>query len=272
MAFELLKIHCMNLFRAIVYTSVVLSGFLIACSNSSTAPTVHQEATPSETDQSTKLDTHCPMPSIFKIDTNLTQVSLNQLKANLGGQYVLDEIFVYQEGIYQEGKTNGAFFGRVTRFATNSSFKGSKNIRDTKMKIVCKFSDREATVPFVSAADLTVASVVHLPSGRITVFDAHEGSYDNPQFNFPSLVDVHFDSRGNMSYKNFPRGKVVGPPYLTNLTLYDWLKILPGDVQFFVRDGAHFEMRFSQQQPRNLAVPDKEFTAKSTVRITYKQD
>ncbi len=168
-----------------------------------------------------------------------------------------------------DGKYIGAFYGKARRYISDSTFNGVSNIRDTALTFECREFLEESPVKFFSGITIPVTSVLHAPSGRVTVFDANSGTYDNPQFNLPMVVDVHFDSIGMMSYKN-AGSRVIGPPYVTNRYLSDVIAMLPSNAKLYRRNGIDgLEIRFSQVDQRDLG-EGKKFQATTSALVTYK--
>jgi hypothetical protein len=213
--------------------------------------------------------TSCLLPRTMTDLSSSKPSSLSEIKTSLNGKYELDEVHIYQIGKTSDGNANGSFYGKATRSLNDLSI-GNDSVSDTKMTFPCTDFDEKATVPFLSGITVPVAGTVYFPSGRITVFDENSGSYDDPQFNFPSIADVHFDSLGLMSYKPLPNERVSGPPYNTNRYIDDLVGMWPDGAQFYLRNSGGFEVRFSQTDDRNIS-DGKDFKATSYVLVTYKK-
>ena len=142
---------------------------------------------------------------------------------SLSGKYQLEEVHAYA----QKGQmtSNGANVGSF--YATAKVTKTS----DSGPLIDLHFDCRDVDTSSKIEIPIDAVSQVYAPSNRVTVFDQNSGTFDNPQFNFPTLLKVYFDSVGNAYYKNSFGEK----PYTTSLSFKETEAKWPKDHKLTVR-------------------------------------
>lgn len=209
----------------------------------------------------------CARPEIFQRPGE--SISLRELQAEYWGKYEVEAVHVYHSSSTADGKDVGSFYSRARRVAGEKSIYGTKAVRETRLSMLCRRSTSRYGVSFLSGVTVPLASVVHLPSMRITVYDKQSGYYDSPTFNYPTIVDFFADSTGQMSFLNFPAGKVVGPPYLTNLHLAD-VMAMQNDPKIHRGAGAGFEIRYVLKGEHEPVAGNK-FQVTTEVVVVYKQ-
>jgi hypothetical protein len=165
-------------------------------------------------------DVRCPMPEAFVAGEQAGDVI--GLLDHLDGKYQLEAVHAYA----QKGQmtANGANVGSL--YATAKVTKNSESGPLIDLHFECQDVDASSKIEI----PIDAASTIYAPSNRVTVFDENTKS-DNPEFNFPTLLKVSFDSTGNAFYKN----NMGGAPFKTDLTFKELAAKWPKDQKLTMR-------------------------------------
>lgn len=208
----------------------------------------------------------CQKPKIFDAP-KAKAMSAPQFYGSIWGRYELDQVHIYHQTRTENNQLIATLHAVATRFISDKQFRGISGIRDTDLSWKCDEFNEDAGVLFATGVTIPVATVVHLPSGRVTVFD-EGGVMDNAQFNMTAIADVHFDSLGSGAFVN--SFMVEGPPYFANRYLNDVVARYTDSPTFYLRETGGFEMRLHWVD--DLTVKDgKKIRAESSIVITYKR-
>lgn len=201
----------------------------------------------------------CQQPEI-SAKSQGTEVHIGELLMDRVGRFQLDTVDVFQRVTTQDGKYVAGFHGRAVRSSS------AKVLGETKASLVCAKTVTQNKQKFFSAANFTIAPVLHAPSGRITLFD-EKTSGDDPNFNLSVLGHLSFNTWGTASYQaafatpDLAKGK--------NLYLTDILATKSKDApKIYALTNGSFEIRFNRVQTTTLR--KIQLTTTTSAVITYK--
>jgi hypothetical protein len=202
-------------------------------------------------------DVRCKKSDVFNTPSS-PELGLQELMFSIPGENLLSEVHVHQTTKAADGTYVGGFYGVVKLTDRNGQREGS-------MKFECNERSQDTSVLFNSHVMTQVPTLIHAPSGRITVFD--EGSnLDNPQFNIVYLPKIYFDSEGQYSLHNELGNS--GPPYLTNRYFRDLIPTFQGTPHFYLHDGGGFEMHYEWSESAK-ALNGAEVTNETSIVVIY---
>ncbi len=168
------------------------------------------------------LDASCGIPLEMMEAQNAGDVP--GLLDHLNGKFEIESISFYAQKVFEEPDSGSILYSVGSFYATATAPVGSTpHVLDIKCSDVGSRPKIEVST--------TIARTIHTPSNRITVFDVSAGTFDNPQFNFPTRIKVIFDSDRNASSVF----DIRTAPYTTGLTYGELAATWPADQKLTLR-------------------------------------